>query len=89
MGYGDGVPSVGGRSGRQLLYREQDCPQGKKERKEFVTPTEMNVHGDALCFMVKTHKTTEKVLNDGWRLEAVGGWRLVAFGGWRLEVSGW
>ena len=46
--------------------------------------------GDALCFMVKTwarHKTTETVLNNGWRL-AVGGWRL-AVGGWRLTVGGW
>ena len=53
-------------------------------------PTETNVHGDALCFVVKTwtrHKTTERVLNTvgGWRLSdsAVGGWRLVVVGGWR------
>ena len=34
-------------------------------------------HGDALCFMVKTwarHKTTNSMLNNGWRLVAVGGW---------------
>ena len=41
--------------------------------------------GDALCFMVKTrtrHKTIETVLNNGWRLVAVGGgWRLVVLGG--------
>ena len=36
------------------------------------------------------HKTTETVLNNGWRLAAVGGWRLVAVGGWRLvAVGGW
>ena len=33
------------------------------------------------------HKTTETVLNNGWRLVAVGGWRL-AVGGWRLAVDG-
>ena len=54
-----------------------------------MTPKEPNVHGDALCFMVKTwarHKTTEPLLNNGWRLVAVGGWRL-AVGGWRLAVG--
>ena len=53
----------------------------KGGRKEFVTPTETKVHGDALCFMVMTgarHKTTETVLANGWRLAAVGGWRLGA-----------
>ena len=65
----------------------------------FVTPTENNVHGDALCFMVKTwatHKTTETALNNGWWLavggswrSAVGvGWRWVVGGGWRLEAGG-
>ena len=47
----------------------------------FATPTDRNLHGDALCFMVKTwarHKATETGLNNGWRLTAVGGWRLVA-----------
>ena len=42
-------------------------------------PTETNGHGDALCFVDENwawHKTTETVLNDGWRLAAVGGWRL-------------
>ena len=64
-----------------------------KKRKEFVTPTEMNCHGDAFFFMVKTwarHKTPETVLENGWRLAAVGGWRLaVVGGGWRLAVSDW
>ena len=57
--------------------------RGKKE-KGFVTPTETNVHGDALCFMGKTwarHKTTEAVLNNVWRFAAVGGC-------WRLAVGG-
>ena len=48
----------------------------KKQRKGFAMPTGTTVHGDALCFMVKTwapHRTTEAVLNSGWRL-AVGGW---------------
>ena len=55
----------------------------KKKKQAFVPATETNVHGGALCFMVKTwarHKTTEKVLNDGWRL-AVGCWRFVVPGG--------
>ena len=63
----------------------------KKERKRFVTPTETNVHGDALCFMVKTwatHKTTETVLNTGWRLAVGRWWRLAADGDWQLVVGG-
>ena len=42
--------------------------------------------------MVKTwvrHKTTEALLNDGWRLVAVGGWWRLEVGGWRLVVGGW
>ena len=64
----------------------------KGEKKGFVMPTETNVHGDALCFMVKTWATTETALNNGWRLTAPGGWRLrlAAGGGWRLvAVGGW
>ena len=49
-------------------------------------PTKTNVHGDALCFVVKTwarHKTTETVLNSCWWLAAVvGGWWCLAVGGW-------
>ena len=60
------------------------------KKEGIVTPTETNVHGDALCFIVKTwarHKTTETVLNNGWRLAAVGGgWRALVFGG-VLEVG--
>ena len=57
----------------------------KEKKGGFVTPTETNVHGDALRFMGKTwarHKTTETVLNNGWPLAAVGGWRRLAVGGW-------
>ena len=62
--------------------------------------TKPNVHGDRLCFVVKTwarHTTTEAVLNNGWWL-AVGNWQLVVVGGWwwlavgggwRLTVGGW
>ena len=53
----------------------------------------MKVHGDSFCFMVKIwarHKTTETVLNNGWRLVAVGGWRLVTVGSvWHLAIGGW
>ena len=51
----------------------------KGKRKGFATPTETNLPGDALCFVVRTwarHKTTETVLNSCWWLAAVGGWRL-------------
>ena len=61
------------------------------EKRGFVTPTEPNVHGDALCFIVKTwarHKTSETALNTGCRLAVGGGWRL-AVGGWQLAVGGW
>ena len=65
-----------------------------REKRGFVTPTETNLHGGALCFMVQTgkrHKTTEALLNNGWqRLAVGGGWRLAAaVGGWRLVVGGW
>ena len=58
----------------------------------FVVPTEMNVDGDALCFMIKTwtiHKTTETVLNNAWRLAVDSGWRLAADGGWTVVGGGW
>ena len=41
--------------------------------------------------MVKTwarHKTTEALLNSGWRLAAVDSWRLMVVGGWRLVDGG-
>ena len=50
--------------------------------KSFVTPTQTNVHRDALCFMVKTWATHKKQ----WL--AVGGWRL-AVSGCELVVGGW
>ena len=68
-----------------LALREEK----KKKKKGFVTPTETNLHGDALCFMGKTwarHKTTEAPLSNGSWLVAVGGWRLLAVGGGRLVV---
>ena len=49
-----------------------------KGRKGFVTPTERNVHRDALRFMVMGPSLLQK----NWRL-AVGGWRRLAVGGWR------
>ena len=61
-----------------------------RRKKTFVTLTETNVHGDALCFMVKTwtHTTTEALLNNGWWLAAVGGWWRLAVDGWQLVVVG-
>ena len=59
--------------------------KGNERKKGFAAPKQTRVHGDALCFMVETwarHKTREGVLNNGWRLVAVGG-------GWRLAVGGW
>ena len=50
----------------------------------MTTPIETNLHGDALCFVVRTwarHKTMETVLNNGWQL-TVEGWRLAVGGGW-------
>ena len=49
----------------------------KGGQRGLATPTETNVHRDALCFMAKTrarHKTTEALLNNGWRLVVGGGW---------------
>ena len=85
---------AGGPFGGHTLFNTatpggQGCPSGEK-KKRVVTPTETNVHGEALCFMVKTwarHMTTETLLNNGWQLEVGGGWRLTV-GGWRLVVAG-
>ena len=64
----------------------------KGGKKAFVKGT--NIHGDALCFVVKTwgrHTTTETLLNNGWRLAAVGGWWRLAVGAWWVlaAVGGW
>ena len=58
----------------------------KKESETFVTPTETNVHGDALCFLVMAPSLLQSLAVDGWWRLAVGGWRLVVpgavFKGW-------
>ena len=74
---------AGGRGG-------QGCPERGGKRKRFITPTETNVHGDALCFMVMGPSLLQRLAVGGWRLAAVGGWWELAVGGgwWRLAVSG-
>ena len=70
----------------------QGCPSGEGGgTKGFGAPTETNVPGDALCFMVETwarQEATETVLNNGWRLVAVGRWWRLAVGSgpWRLPL---
>ena len=54
--------------------------------KIFVTPTEMKVHGDALCFVVMGPSLLQRLVVGGWRLVVGGGWRRLAVGGWRLVV---
>ena len=47
---------------------------GLKVKRKAATPTETGVHGDALCFMVRTwtrHTTAETGLNNGRRLHPV------------------
>ena len=56
----------------------------KAKKRGFVTPTETNVHGDALCFMIKPWAKPQRqyrTMFGGWRRLAVGGWRLLALGG--------
>ena len=65
---------------------EQGCPQGESE--SFGTPTETNVHGDALCFLIMGPCLLQRLAVDGWRLVVGGGWQLVV-GGWWLAVGGW
>ena len=43
----------------------------------FVTPTETNAHGNALCFLVMGRSVLQRL--------AVGGWRLVVGGPWGLS----
>ena len=43
----------------------------------FVMATDTNLRRDALCFMANTwtkHKTTNALLNNGWRSAVGGGW---------------
>ena len=54
-------------------------------------PTETNVHGDAVCFMVMGPCLLQSLAVSGRRLVAVGVLRLVrlaAVGGWRLVAPG-
>ena len=55
----------------------------KKKRKELVTPTATNVHGDTLCSMIMGPSLLLRLAVGGW-------WRLVAVGGgwWLVVVAG-
>ena len=64
--------------------------KGGGGRKGFVTPTETNVHGDALCFMVIGPSLIQRLAVGGWRLATVGGgWCLAVAGCWLVVVGGW
>ena len=104
LGPAAGPPVLSRRMRYEGHHRKESVPRRyavhravlKRGGRGFGTPTETNVHGEALCFMGKTwerHKTTEIVLNIEQWLAAVGGWRwrLVLVGGWRLAVGvgGW
>ena len=74
---GQGGPA-GGKGGLRNANRNAVLEEKEHQKKERFVATETNGHGDALCFMVKTwarHKTTETVLNNGWRLAVGGSWR--------------
>ena len=58
----------------------QGCPEGGGGE-GFVTLTETNVHGDALCVMVMGPSLLQRLAVGVWWL-AVGGWRRLAVGGW-------
>ena len=62
---------------------------GGGEKKRSETPTESNVHGDALCFMAMGPCLLQRLVVGGWRLAFGGGWRLAVGGWWRLAVGGW
>ena len=62
--------------------------KGGGGEKIFVTPTETNVHRDALCFTVMGPSLLQRLAVGGWQLAAVGGWRLVAVGSWHLVILG-
>ena len=61
----------------------------KKKKRTFVTPTETNVHGGSVCFLVMGPSVLQRLaVGSWWWLAAVGGWRLVTVGGWRLVAFG-
>ena len=61
-----------------------------RKKKTLVTPTEMNFHGDALCFMVMGPSLLQKLaVGAWWQLAVDGGWcRLVVDGGWWVAGGG-
>ena len=75
--------------GERLAKGDQGCPQ-EGGKKTLVKPTETNVHGDALCFMVMGPSLLQRLAVGGWRLVGIGGWLLMAVGRWQLvAVGGW
>ena len=98
-GAGEGKPAPRSHA-RARCSGVHGCTAGLSVRgvgnKGFVTPTDTNVHGDALCFMVNEwqdtrHRSTIEqwlAVGGGWRLVAVGGWQSAVGGGWRLAVGG-
>ena len=54
----------------------------KRKERGFLTPTEPDVHGDALCLIVMGPFLRQRLAVGGWRLAAVAGWRQLAVGGW-------
>ena len=68
------------------LLKVVDRAVRTRKKKTFVTPTEKNVHGDALCYIVMGPFVLQRLAVGGWRLVAVGGWRLAVGGSWRLAA---
>ena len=66
MGSGSGTSRGKGR-GRAVLLGGGGGGTG------FVQPTETNVHGDALCFMVMGPSRWRVAVGDGWQWAAVAG----------------
>ena len=74
-------PLVRPRRGRRCSPQGPPGLSLRGTTRTFLTPTETNVHGDALCFMIMGPPLLQRVaVGGGWRL-AVGGWRLVVPGG--------
>ena len=70
----------------------QGCPRGKNNRRRYVPPRETKIHGDALCFVVKTWAELQKygtMVTDGgwWRFAVGGGWRPAVGGPWGLSLT--